>query len=504
MKITINPEYKQFTEFVESVPTRFDKEGKVIYKIRNEIRVLNAGKESINVKRFRIPQFFNRIIYTFFRPSKAKRSFFNAIRLMNRGIETPEPIAYIITKRGGLINYSYYITKQSDFRHTMYEFGKGGIAGRENILKTFVLFTVKLHEAGIYHCDYSPGNILFDEINGEVKFSLVDLNRMKFGKISLEKGCESFARLWGQKPMFELIANIYAQTCKADIQYCMEKILSARSRFWKRFGNKHPVPFASDETAADTETLRLSVILFSHNQPDRLEKVLWGYEAQTDKRFEVIIANDASEDNTFKRIENLRSQISYSVKHVWLRDEGYHKYKILNKAIMAAAAPYLLFSNGDCIPRMDFVAEHLKFATVNSFLAGGSFKLPLNISNELTKEDILSGRCFNIKWLKSKGLKPSFKNSKLTSFGLKEKLANSLTRAKTSWNGDNSSAWYSDIIAFNEGMQYGKGDREFGKRLENNGIRGKQICYSAVCLHMEHSREHGNKESCKKTANPEF
>jgi serine/threonine protein kinase len=125
----------------------------------------------------------------------------------------------------------------------MYEFGKGGIEGREYILKAFALFTAKLHESGIYHRDYSPGNILFDEKNDEVKFCLVDINRMRFGEVSIEKGCENLARLWGQKPMFELIAKVYAEARRTDIQYCTEKMLLARNRFWKRYGKKHEVEF---------------------------------------------------------------------------------------------------------------------------------------------------------------------------------------------------------------------------------------------------------------------
>jgi glycosyltransferase involved in cell wall biosynthesis len=260
-------------------------------------------------------------------------------------------------------------------------------------------------------------------------------------------------------------------------------------------------PITSDEVVADKENIRLSVILSTYNQPDWLEKVLWGYEAQTDKRFEVIIADDGSNENTLKRINDLRPLLSYSIKHVWHKDDGFRKCEILNKAILVATSSYLLFSDGDCIPRMDFVSEHLKFRAKNRFLSGSYFKLPLTISDEITKEDILSGRCFNIQWLKSKGLKSSFKNNKLTSFGLKEKLLNFLTTAKPTWNGNNSSAWYSDIITangFNECMEYGGEDREFGERLENKGIKGKQIRYSAICLHLEHSRGYKNKEVIKK------
>ena len=501
MKIVENPKQKQFSDFIRSIHSTFDKEGSIIYKQRNEIRVFNVNGVFINVKRFRTPIFFNRIIYTFFRLSKAQRSFQYAIKLEEKGIDTPAPIAYVITKRSGLIHYSYYISKQVDYEHTMYEFGKGGIAGREHILNRFAEFTADIHDAGVFHQDYSPGNILFKEDDEGVKFCLVDINRMRFGKVSVPQGCSNFARLWGQEPLFRLIASRYAEKRHANEEQCIEQILWARNKFWKKFTSKRQLPFMSDEAAVDCENIRLSVILSTYNQPDWLEKVLWGYNAQTDPRFEVIIADDGSDAETRNRIEQLQSQLTYSVKHVWHENKGFRKCEILNKAIMSAATDYLLFSDGDCIPRNDFVAVHLKYRRKGCFLSGGYFKLPMSISEKITRSYIVSGDCFKFKWLKDKGLKSSFKNNKLTSFGCKEKLFNFLTTTKPSWNGHNTSGWLSDIMAvngFDERMQYGGEDREFGERLENKGIRGVQIRYSAICVHMDHSREYVNEDAILK------
>ncbi|MDR1780891.1 MAG: glycosyltransferase family 2 protein [Tannerella sp.] len=256
---------------------------------------------------------------------------------------------------------------------------------------------------------------------------------------------------------------------------------------------KRPLPFAFDEAACDAHNLSVSVILSTYNQPDYLEKVLWGYEAQTDRRFEVIIADDGSDRNTRDRIEALRPQLSFPIKHVWQPDDGFRKCAILNKAIVEAAADYLLFSDGDCVPRHDFVAIHLKYREKRRFLSGGYFKLDGVISAALTKEDILAGICHSVKWLKSKGLMDSIKNNKLTSFGWKEWFLNIITTTRATWNGHNASGWRSDIIAangFDERMRYGGEDREFGERLVNAGIRGKQIRYSAICLHLEHSRSY--------------
>ena len=251
----------------------------------------------------------------------------------------------------------------------------------------------------------------------------------------------------------------------------------------------------------EKENICLSVILSTYNQPDWLEKVLWGYEAQNDRRFEVIIADDGSDFETKARIESLQSKLTFTIKHIWQENDGFQKCKILNKAILAVSTDYLLFSDGDCIPRRDFIAVHLKYRKKGCFLSGGYFKLPMNISKDIVREDILSGRCFNLEWLKDRGLKQSFKNNKLTSSGCKEKFLNFITPTKPTWNGHNASGWLVDIMAangFDERMRYGGEDRELGERLENKGIRGVQIRYSAVCVHLDHSRGYKTEEAILK------
>jgi hypothetical protein len=78
---------------------------------------------------------------------------------------------------------------------------------------------------------------------------------------------------------------------------------------------------------------------------------------------------------------------------------------ILNRAILAAETDYLIFTDGDCIPRADFVATHLKFRRPKHFLSGGYFKLPMITSETITKEDIIAQRCFDVHWLQQNGLK---------------------------------------------------------------------------------------------------
>ena len=69
----------------------------------------------------------------------------------------------------------------------------------------------------------------------------------------------------------------------------------------------------------------------------------------------LIIADDGSRKDTYEMIEAIRPHLSYPVKHVWHEDKGFRKCDILNKAILASGTDYLLFSDGDCIPRNDLL-----------------------------------------------------------------------------------------------------------------------------------------------------
>ena len=246
---------------------------------------------------------------------------------------------------------------------------------------------------------------------------------------------------------------------------------------------------------------KASIIISTYNQPEWLRKVLWSYEAQTFTDFEVVIADDGSGEETRQLIEDFKASSSLEVQHVWHEDDGFQKTKILNKAIVASRSDYLIFTDGDCMARRDFVETHMAFREPGYFLSGGYFKLPMNISELITKEDIISQRCFDLSWLKSHGLKSSFKNNKISSGPFKAKLLNVMTPTTATWNGHNASGWKADIVkvnGFDERMQYGGEDREIGERMFNLGIKAKQIRYSAICLHLDHARGYVKPEMIEK------
>lgn len=244
----------------------------------------------------------------------------------------------------------------------------------------------------------------------------------------------------------------------------------------------------------------ISVIMSTYNAVAWLEKVILGYQQQTYQNFEIVIADDGSLPATKSCVDQLRKKVSFEIQHVWHPDNGFQKTIILNKAIQHSKGDYLVFSDGDCIPRRDFLAVHHAYKTKGYFLSGGYFMLPMNISKKINSDHIASQECFDLKWLKNSGLAPSFKNNKISAKGRIAKILNALTPTKATWNGHNSSAYKEDILAvnaFDERMQYGGEDREMGERMMNRGIQGKQIRYSAICIHLDHARGYVNEAAWK-------
>lgn len=247
--------------------------------------------------------------------------------------------------------------------------------------------------------------------------------------------------------------------------------------------------------------MHVSVIISTYNSPEYLEKVLWGYRVQTVSDFELIVADDGSTAETPLLLQRFRKSTRLDIRHVWHEDRGFRKCAILNRAIVVSQGDYLILSDGDCIPRWDFVATHVKLAEPGCLLSGGCVRLPGELSRRIGVQDIVSRRVTNARWLLTQGAALNKDLLKLAGDTRLGRLLERLTPTQATLNGHNASLWKRDLLrvnGFDERMQYGGLDRELGERLVNAGVRVRQVRHRAVCVHLDHGRPYVHEESWRR------
>jgi tRNA A-37 threonylcarbamoyl transferase component Bud32 len=209
---------------------------------RNKIKLFEIEGKTINIKSFKIPHLINKIAYKYFRKSKARRSFEYATTLLEKGIGTPEPIAFFENYDFIGLKDSYYVSEQLNCDLTFRELVEiPDFPDNENILKQFTRFSFALHEKGIEFLDHSPGNTLIKKTAEEnYDFFLVDLNRMEFhNKMDFDTRMKNLSHLTPKKEMIAVMSNEYSKLYSAQTEAeIFEKMWFYTNDFQERFAKK--------------------------------------------------------------------------------------------------------------------------------------------------------------------------------------------------------------------------------------------------------------------------
>lgn len=253
MEFRLNSKCKISQDRVLALLQNFNSTGKIfIDGKRNKIKLFEAEGRTLNVKSFKVPHLLNRIIYQYFRKSKAKRSFEFANKLIENNIGTPEPIAYLQHSNLLGLKDSYYVSEHLEADLTYRELVEiPDYPEADRILRAFTRFSYRLHQKGIEFKDHSPGNTLIKKKDdGSYEFFLVDLNRMEFhDSMSFELRMKNLCRLTPHKDMVAVMSNEYAKASgeseemvfntlwkmTADFQYRFyrKKRIKKKLKFWK-------------------------------------------------------------------------------------------------------------------------------------------------------------------------------------------------------------------------------------------------------------------------------
>ena len=139
----------------------------------------------------------------------------------------------------------------------------------------------------------------------------------------------------------------------------------------------------------------ISVIVTTYNRPDALATVLAGLAAQTDRGFELLVADDGSRDDTRILIEAAAPTFAMPLAHVWQEDRGFRAGAARNRAAVKARGDYLIFLDGDCVPRPDFIARHRDLAEAGWMVAGNRILL-----SEAFTRRVMARRLATRRWVR--------------------------------------------------------------------------------------------------------
>ena len=243
MKFTINPFFETANKEIVSIINNFNSTGFLFGDgQRNKIKLFELEGKTINVKSFKIPHFINKIAYKYFRKSKARRSFEYATTLLEKGIGTPQPIAYFENYDFIGLKDSYYVSEHLQCDLTYRELVEiPDFPDNDTILRQFTRFSFDLHEKGIEFLDHSPGNTLIKKnAEGNYDFYLVDLNRMNFhDNMDFDSRMKNLSHLTPKKEMIAVMSNEYSKVYPAQTEAeIFEKMWFYTNDFQERFAKK--------------------------------------------------------------------------------------------------------------------------------------------------------------------------------------------------------------------------------------------------------------------------
>jgi glycosyltransferase involved in cell wall biosynthesis len=251
---------------------------------------------------------------------------------------------------------------------------------------------------------------------------------------------------------------------------------------------------------ASLENGGIGVVLATYAQPRYLSLVLEAYARQERRPDEIIVADDGSGPETARVVEECATRLDLPLLHLWQPDRGFRKTLILNRAVRAASSDYLIFSDGDCLPRRDFVKVHGDLARSGRFLAGSAVRLGPQVSRTLGVEDVRTGRFASLRWLRGQGERPGRRALRFAPPPIGAVL-DLLSPTRATWSGGNASVAREEIVrvnGFDLDLGYGGEDRIFGERLRNAGVRGVQIRHRALLVHLDHGRPYRDPEQVRR------
>jgi glycosyltransferase involved in cell wall biosynthesis len=234
----------------------------------------------------------------------------------------------------------------------------------------------------------------------------------------------------------------------------------------------------------------ISVIVATYNRENALSAVLRSLARQSDRDFEVLVADDGSSVSTAQVVSDWTTRMPVRVRHVWHPDQGFRLAEIRNRAIRASTGTYCVFLDGDCITRADFIAAHRRLAEPGWFVTGNRILL----SRELTERILLAGlepeQWRFAEWLAARAHRQVNRFAPLLDLPL-GRLRRLQARRWRGARGSNMAFWRSDldtVDGFDAAYSgWGREDSDIFARMIHAGVLRKDGRFGTGVLHLWHT-----------------
>lgn len=220
MKYFIHKEYRELESWIHDIPFQKVEEDHVFCENRNRVVLTHYQGKAMVIKKYKRPLLFNRIVYSFIRKSKPERAYFNALRLQKVGIKTASPIAFIIEKKYGLYDIGWFVSEYIEAPTLKEICAEVPLEKLKKLSSDFAMFSHDVFKKGIIDKDFNSSNIMVSKESGKYQFSLIDVNRIKWGKSNLAEQMRTMERLDLRPMEMTVFLSMYAQLCETDLDKC--------------------------------------------------------------------------------------------------------------------------------------------------------------------------------------------------------------------------------------------------------------------------------------------
>jgi glycosyltransferase involved in cell wall biosynthesis len=233
----------------------------------------------------------------------------------------------------------------------------------------------------------------------------------------------------------------------------------------------------------------VSVIVTTYDREDALAAVLAALSRQSERHFEVVVADDGSGPATAAVVDGCGPRLGVPLGHVWQPHRGFRAAEIRNRAIVTCRGDYCVFLDGDCIVPPDFLATHRRLAERGWFVTGNRVLLSPDLTAAVLREDLRPEAWSLSQWMgeRRRGGVNRLAGVLRLPLGPLRKLEARRWRGARSCN---LAVWRSDlerVDGFDASFSgWGREDSDLLIRLLHCGLRRKDGRFATGVIHLWH------------------